>query len=168
MTPPRGVEDAAPYILGRELSANRRGGIHPSRPPSATANFPGGLWAGRPTCPFRGSFCRERPCPFAGRRGRRPLQRGNPQVFSPSPISAAACGQAAPHPTLSQASRHIPLLFTHNTKQKAGANISFAPAVLLLRSHSLITLFVIFRTASASSWESSYRLRILIALSGSY
>ena len=43
-----------------------------------------------------------------------------------------------------------------NTKQKAGANISFAPAVLLLRSHSLITLFVIFRTASASSWESSY------------
>ena len=27
---------------------------------------------------------------------------------------------------------------------------------LLLRSHSLITLFVIFRTASASSWESSY------------
>ena len=40
--------------------------------------------------------------------------------------------------------------------KKAGANISFAPAVLLLRSHSLITLFVIFRTASASSWESSY------------
>ena len=39
---------------------------------------------------------------------------------------------------------------------KAGANISFAPAVLLLRSHSLITLFVIFRTVSASSWESSY------------
>ena len=27
---------------------------------------------------------------------------------------------------------------------------------LLLRSHSLITLFVIFRTVSASSWESSY------------
>ena len=42
------------------------------------------------------------------------------------------------------------------THQKAGANISFAPAVLLLRSHSLITLFVIFRTVSASSWESSY------------
>ena len=40
--------------------------------------------------------------------------------------------------------------------KKAGANISFAPAVLLLRSHSLITLFVIFRTVSASSWESSY------------
>ena len=51
---------------------------------------------------------------------------------------------------------YIPLLFTHHTKQKAGANISFAPAVLLLRSHSLITLFVIFRTVSASSWESSY------------
>ena len=45
---------------------------------------------------------------------------------------------------------------TTHTKQKAGANISFAPAVLLLRSHSLITLFVIFRTVSASSWESSY------------
>ena len=45
---------------------------------------------------------------------------------------------------------------TNHTKQKAGANISFAPAVLLLRSHSLITLFVIFRTVSASSWESSY------------
>ena len=45
---------------------------------------------------------------------------------------------------------------TTHTQQKAGANISFAPAVLLLRSHSLITLFVIFRTVSASSWESSY------------
>ena len=45
---------------------------------------------------------------------------------------------------------------TTHTKQKAGANISFAPAVLLLRSHSLITLFVIFGTVSASSWESSY------------
>ena len=32
MTPPRGVGDAAPYILGRELSANRRG-IHLSRVP---------------------------------------------------------------------------------------------------------------------------------------
>ena len=51
-----------------------------------------------------------------------------------------------------------PGLYAHITAQhkKAGANISFAPAVLLLRSHSLITLFVIFRTASASSWESSY------------
>ena len=39
---------------------------------------------------------------------------------------------------------YIPLLFTHHTKQKAGANISFAPAVLLLRSHSLITLFRYF------------------------
>ena len=81
---------------------------------------------------------------------------GEPQVFLPPPTLPAAWGQAALHPTLSQAFRHIPLLFTHHTKQKAGANISFAPAVLLLRSHSLITLFVIFRTVSASSWESSY------------
>ena len=71
---------------------------------------------------------------------------GNPQVFSPPPTSPAAWGQAALHPTA----------VYHHTKQKAGANISFAPAVLLLRSHSLITLFVIFRTVSASSWESSY------------
>ena len=33
MTPPRGVGDAAPYILGRELSANRRGGLPPSLAP---------------------------------------------------------------------------------------------------------------------------------------
>ena len=52
LTPPRGVEDAAPYILSRELSANRRGGIHPSRAPSAAVNFPGGLGAGRPTSHF--------------------------------------------------------------------------------------------------------------------
>ena len=45
---------------------------------------------------------------------------------------------------------------SHYPNKKAGANISFAPAILLLRSHSLITLFVIFRTVSASSWESSY------------
>ena len=35
MTPPRGVEDAAPYILGREPSANRRGGLPPSLAPPA-------------------------------------------------------------------------------------------------------------------------------------
>ena len=33
MTPPRGVEDAAPYIFGREPSANRRGGLPPSLAP---------------------------------------------------------------------------------------------------------------------------------------
>ena len=33
---------------------------------------------------------------------------------------------------------------SHNPNKKAGANISFAPAVLLLRSHSLITLFRYF------------------------
>ena len=33
MTPPRGVEDAAPYILGREPSANRRAGLPPSLAP---------------------------------------------------------------------------------------------------------------------------------------
>ena len=42
------------------------------------------------------------------------------------------------------------------TNQKPGRTFLFAPAVLLLRSHSLITLFVIFQTVSASSWESSY------------
>ena len=49
LTPPRGVEDAAPYTHSRELSVNRRGGIHPSRAPSAAVNFPGGLGSGRPT-----------------------------------------------------------------------------------------------------------------------
>ena len=97
---------------------------------------------------------------------------GNPQVFSPPPTSAAAWGQAALHPTLPHSVGRGALTppqppaiarywFTNPTTQipkhkKAGANISFAPAVLLLRSHSLITLFVIFRTVSASSWESSY------------
>ena len=71
--------------------------------------------------------------------------RGKPHDFSLPQTSPAAWGQATLHPL------QIPL-----PKQKAGANISFAPAVLLLRSHSLITLFVIFRTVSASSWESSY------------
>ena len=111
--------------------ASGRGGIHPSRAPSAAANLRGASGTPPPTAANRtASHCRQR--------------------------SPAAWGQAALHPTLSQAFRHIPLLFTHHTKQKAGANISFAPAVLLLRSHSLITLFVIFRTVSASSWESSY------------
>ena len=39
MTPPRGVGDAAPYILGRELSANRRGGLPPSLAPLVRNQF---------------------------------------------------------------------------------------------------------------------------------
>ena len=103
-----------------------------------------------------------------------------PGHFPPPQTATAARGLAAlrphlksvrragcPHPA--EACRQIPFtvqsvgegfippgLCAHIAAQhkKAGANISFAPAVLLLRSHSLITLFVIFRTASTSSWES--------------
>jgi len=124
----------------------RRGGIHPSRALSATVNGQGGQRAGRPTTPLE-NLCR------AG-----------------CPHPAEACRQI-PFTVQSVGEGFIPPgLCAHIAAQhkKAGANISFAPAVLLLRSHSLITLFVIFRTASTSSWESSYRLRILIALSGSY
>ena len=67
---------------------------------------------------------------------------------------ASHCRQPQRRPGAGRPTSHCRL--TTHTKQKAGANISFAPAVLLLRSHSLITLFVIFRTVSASSWESSY------------
>ena len=42
---------------------------------------------------------RSQPRTSAGRRGRRPLQH-NPQGFSLPQTSAAACGQAALHPTL--------------------------------------------------------------------
>ena len=86
------------------------------------------------------------PLTSAGRRGRRPLQRQTAWLLIAANLRG---GLGAGRPT-----SHCRL--TTHTKQKAGANISFAPAVLLLRSHSLITLFVIFRTASASSWESSY------------
>lgn len=94
----------------------------------------GGQRAGRPTAPL------ENPC----------VGRG-----APTPPKPAA-------KSLSRFTRRggfiPPGLCAHIAAQhkKAGANISFAPAVLLLRSHSLITLFVIFRTVSASSWESSY------------
>ena len=86
------------------------------------------------------------PLTSAGRRGRRPLQRRPVRLHIAANLRG---GLGAGRPT-----SHCRL--TTHTKQKAGANISFAPAVLLLRSHSLITLFVIFRTVSASSWESSY------------
>ena len=86
------------------------------------------------------------PLTSAGRRGRRPLQRRPVRLLIAANLSG---GLGAGRPT-----SHCRL--TNHNKQKAGANISFAPAVLLLRSHSLITLFVIFRTVSASSWESSY------------
>lgn len=101
--------------------------------------------------PFHGSS--------AGRWECRPLQ-SLPPTFRPFVGAAymrpATCRQI-PFTVHSQGRDSFlpgcaPILL-HNTK-KAGANISFAPAVLLLRSHSLITLFVIFRTASTSSWES--------------
>ena len=86
------------------------------------------------------------PLTSAGRRGRRPLRRRSVRLLIAANLPG---GLGAGRPTSN-------CRLTTHTKQKAGANISFAPAVLLLRSHSLITLFVIFRTASASSWESSY------------
>ena len=111
------------------------------------------------------------------------FRSAQPWVHAHNPAPPRGVGDAAPYNTIRRASHYrkrprrpggrppyIPLYYipqpqppvisrcrlTTYTKQKAGANISFAPAVLLLRSHSLITLFVIFRTASASSWESSY------------
>ena len=70
------------------------------------------------------------PLTSAGRRGRRPLQRRPVRLLIAVNLSG---GLGAGRPT-----SHCRL--TTHTKQKAGANISFAPAVLLLRSHSLITL----------------------------
>ena len=103
---------------------------------------------------------RRRLCGVCCDRRRQPP--GRPVSF-PLPSAAAhlrgASGTPPPTAATRKTSHCRPTshcrLITH-TKQKAGANISFAPAVLLLRSHSLITLFVIFRTVSASSWESSY------------
>ena len=70
------------------------------------------------------------PLTSAGRRGRRPLQRRPVRLLIAVNLRG---GLGAGRPT----SR---CRLTTHTKQKAGANISFAPAVLLLRSHSLITL----------------------------
>ena len=70
------------------------------------------------------------PLTSAGRRGRRPLQRRPVRLLIAANLSG---GLGAGRPT-----SHCRL--TNHNKQKAGANISFAPAVLLLRSHSLITL----------------------------
>ena len=103
---------------------------------------------------------RRRLCGVCCDRRRQPP--GRPVSF-PLPSAAAHLRGASGTPPPTAATRktshcrptsHCRL--TTHTKQKAGANISFAPAVLLLRSQSLITLFVIFRTVSASSWESSY------------
>ena len=81
LDPSGGVGDAAPYILGRELSANRRGGLPPSLAPLVRNPF---------TAVRRGRACPARSLaivslltvcivgrgldPSAGRRGRRPLQ----------------------------------------------------------------------------------------------
>ena len=112
----------------------------PGRPvsfplPSAAAHLRGASGTPPPTAATRkDSHCRKPPRRPGGRPPYIPLY----YIPQPQPPVISHCR-----------------LTTH-TKQKAGANISFAPAVLLLRSHSLITLFVIFRTVSASSWESSY------------
>ena len=119
-----------PLLPGQLLStAHRRGGIHPSRAPSAAAHLRGASGTPPPTAANRRFSCRRQP---PRRPGVRPPYI---PLYHKPPVIPHCC---------------LP------TKQKAGANISFAPAVLLLRSHSLITLFVIFRTVSASSWESSY------------
>ncbi len=95
------------------------------------------------------------PLTSAGRRGRRPLQRRSVRLLIAANLRGGlGAGRPTSHFITSLPS--YPTAVYPHTKQKAGANISFAPAVLLLRSHSLITLFVIFRTVSASSWESSY------------
>ena len=103
---------------------------------------------------------RRRLCGVCCDRRRQPP--GRPVSF-PLPSAAAHLRGASGTPPPTAATRKTShcrptsrCRLTTHTKQKAGANISFAPAVLLLRSHSLITLFVIFRTVSASSWESSY------------
>ena len=103
---------------------------------------------------------RRRLCGVCCDRRRQPPGRS---LSFPLPSAAAhlrgASGTPPPTAATRKASHCRPTSrcrLTIHTKQKAGANISFAPAVLLLRSHSLITLFVIFRTVSASSWESSY------------
>ena len=82
LDPSGGVGDAAPYILGRELSANRRGGLPPSLAPLVRNPFTA-VRRGR-ACPAR-SLAVVSPLPVcivgrgldpsAGRRGRRPLQR---------------------------------------------------------------------------------------------
>ena len=63
-----------------------RGGIYAARNPAITT-------------PFILCIVGRGLDPSAGRRGRRPLQH-NPQGFSLPQTSAAACGQAALHPTL--------------------------------------------------------------------
>ena len=57
-------------------------------------------------------------------------------------------------------------ILLHNTK-KAGANISFAPAVLLLRSHSLITLTRYFSDCTLVFIRIILTLRFCLTLSGS-
>ena len=102
------------------------------------------------TAHYEGAGCRP-PLPLSSAtRSRQSVGRGlDPSAgFRPTIVTGSSVGEGFIPPGLCAhiAAQH----------KKAGANISFAPAVLLLRSHSLITLFVIFRTASASSWESSY------------
>ena len=88
------------------------------------------------------------------------------------PTSPAAWGQAALHPTLphsvAAASRHIPLPFNHPYQtKKPGRTFLFAPAVLLLRSHSLITLTRYFSDCTLVFIRIILTLRFCLTLSGS-
>ena len=97
------------------------------------------------------------PLTSAGRRGRRPLQRQTVRLRIAANLRG---GLGAGRPT----SR---CRLTTHTKQKAGANISFAPAVLLLRSHSLITLTRYFSDCTLVFIRIILTLRFCLTLSGS-
>ena len=111
-TPPRHYHPFILCIVGRGLDPSATFRPTPANgspvgegfiPPvhlRAAAHLPGGLGSGRPTCPFRGSFCREKSCPFAGRRGRRPPTAATRRFSRHRQRSPAAWGQAALHPTL--------------------------------------------------------------------
>ena len=108
MTPPRGVEDAAPYILGRELSANRRGGLPPSlaplghndsRHPAALRQLPVSFCipfifyiVGRGLDPSAAS--RQIPSMFRPQR-----ENSSPAVHLPPPRSYPQNSQPLPNPT---------------------------------------------------------------------
>ena len=99
-----------------------------------------------PSNPFHGSS--------AGRWECRPLQS-----LPPNPFHGSLAGEGFIPPGLCAhiAAQH----------KKAGANISFAPAVLLLRSHSLITLTRYFSDCTLVFIRIILTLRFCLALSGS-
>ena len=116
MTPPRGVEDAAPYILGREPSANRGGGLPPSLAPLGhnDSRHPVGAGHARPAAlrQLPVSFCipfifyivgrgldpsaasRQIPSMFRPQR-----ENSSPAVHLPPPRSYPQNSQPLPNPT---------------------------------------------------------------------